>query len=739
MAENAAAEIAALGRVCGIAPEYCDNSGGCHPTSLATITALLSAMGVPWQEPESRRQELARRRLGAWRRFLEPATVLTPASPGKISCHFLTPTPELPHPLHLQAVLNTETGPRLAWQEEFPGPAIAASRAVPGGFRHRLELRLPGELPWGYHDLQLRVEAGNLSESGRTRLIVAPERTYLPDCLAAGRRLWGFNVPLYALKSGRNWGIGDFGDLLAVMDWAAALGAAFVGVNPLHAPPPLPAGHPSPYAPTSRLFYNFLYLDLEKTPEMPHCPEAQALVASSEFQALRARLREGPLVPYAEVFRLKRLVLELCLRAFRDLHGPPEAPRTARGREFAAFLREQDDSLKDFGVFCALAEHFRQGDWRRWPEEFQHSQNGAVADFTRTNENEIQLYQYAQWLAAAQLGEVGEAACRGGLPFSLYQDLALGAAAGGFDTWAYPDQFARGVTIGAPPDAFSPKGQNWGIPPIIPAALRASGYQLFIDTIRANAPKDGMLRLDHVMGFFRLLWIPAGMTPAQGAYVHYPARELLAVLALESRRRRALVIGEDLGTVSPRVRRDLSRLGVFSYRVFYFERSPEGHFLPPEKYPAQAMAAVTTHDLPTLAGFWQGCDLAFKRQADLYPDPHLAATDAAQRQWDRLELVEAVTNRGLLPEDFAPPADPAQPCPPQVREGVLEYLAQSAASLLEVRLEEVFGFTGQQNFPGTSAKEHPNWRRRLPLTLEEMARDPEPGRLAARLNKYRGK
>ncbi|HEY9072811.1 MAG TPA: 4-alpha-glucanotransferase, partial [Desulfobaccales bacterium] len=394
--------------------------------------------------------------------------------------------------------------------------------------------------------------------------------------------------------------------------------------------------------------------------------------------------------------------------------------------------------LEGFGVFCALVEYFRQGDWRRWPEEYRHPKNGAVANFTRQHESEIQLYQYAQWLAASQLQEVGEAARRGGLPFSLYQDLALGAASGGFDTWAYPDQFARDVTIGAPPDAFSPKGQNWGILPIIPAALRESGYQLFIDTIRANAPEDGMLRLDHVMGFFRLLWIPAGMAPAQGAYVHYPARELLAVLALESRRRRTLVIGEDLGTVSPRVRRDLGRLGVFSYRVFYFERDHEGRFLPPEKYPAQAVAAVTTHDLPTLAGFWQGRDLAFKRQADLYPDPHLAATDAAQRQWDRLKLVEAMTNRGLLPENFDPPADPAEPCPTQVREGLLEYLAQSAASLLEVRLEEVFGFTEQQNFPGTSAKEHPNWRRRLPLTLEEMARDPEPARLAQRLNKYRG-
>ena len=359
-----------------------------------------------------------------------------------------------------------------------------------------------------------------------------------------------------------------------------------------------------------------------------------------------------------------------------------------------------------------------------------------MAGFVREHRTETRLYQYAQWLAADQLQQVSEAAHRCGLPFTLYQDLALGADAGGFDTWAYPDLFAKDVAIGAPPDAFSPKGQNWGIPPIIPEALRESGYQLFIDTIRANGPAGGMLRLDHVMGLFRLLWIPAGMAAAQGAYVYYPARELLAVLALESVRRRTLIIGEDLGTVSPRVRRDLDRLGVFSYRVFYFERRLDGGFLPPESYPARAVAAVTTHDLPTLAGFWQGRDLAFRRDANLYADPHQAATDAAQRQQDRLQLVEALQGRGLLPDGVEPRPEPGSPCPPQVREGVLEYLAQSEAALLEVRLEEVFGWADQQNFPGTQ-EEHPNWRRRLPLTLEEMARDPEPVRLAERLNKYR--
>ena len=609
------------------------------------------------------------------------------------------------------------------------------SRAVPGGFRHRLELRIPEELSLGYYELQLRVEAGGQTESGQTRLIVAPERTYLPECLAAGQRLWGFNLPLYALRSANNWGIGDFGDLRAVMAWAASLGAAFVGVNPLHARSALPESDPSPYSPTSRLFYNLLYLDLDEVPELELSPEVQALMASREFQAAKHDLRQGPVVPYDRVFRLKRRALELLFQAFQEHHGLPEAPTTPRGREFAGFIQAKGESLKNLGAFCALTEYFQEGDWRRWPREYQDPGSAAVAEFARKQPREIRLWQYGHWLAATQLREVAETARRRGLPFSLYQDLALGVGAAGFDTWAYPGLFARGVTIGAPPDAFNPRGQNWGIPPIIPQALRESGYQLFIDTIRANGPADGMLRLDHVMGLFRLLWIPAGAEPAAGTYVHYPARELLAVLALESVRRRLLIIGEDLGTVTPRVRRDLGRLGVFSYRVFYFERDREGRFLAPEHYPVQAMAAVTTHDLPTLAGFWQGRDLAFRREAQLYAEPLQAEADVAQRQQDRLKLVEALQNRGLLASP-GPPVEPGSPCPPEVREGVLEYLAQSPAALLEVRLEEVLGLAEQQNFPGT-LREHPNWRCRIPPTLEEMAQDPEPVKLAERLNKYR--
>ncbi len=739
MPENpAASEIAALGRLCGIAPEYCDNFGVRHRTSLATYQALLSALGVPWQEPEARRQELARRRLGPWSRFLEPVQIMAPAAPGKITFYLLTPSADLPSSLAIQVEVEADSGQRFAWQEELKDPAARGSRAVPGGLRHRLELLLPEALELGYYDLNLRVQAGGRVESGRSRLIIAPEKTYLPDCLAGGRRLWGLNLPLYALKSRRNWGIGDAGDLRAVTDWAASLGAAFVGVNPLHAPPPLPTADPSPYSPTSRLFYNFLYLDLEQVPEMALCREAQDLLASPEFQAGLARLREGPLVPYAQVFQEKLRVLKLLFHAFWEHHGPPEAPLSPRGRVFAEFLVEKGDSLERFGEFGALSDLLQDRDWRRWPEKYRHPGSAAVADFARQHQRDVRCYQYAQWLMASRLQQVGQAARNRGLPFALYQDLALGADAGSFDTWAYQDLYARGIAVGAPPDAFSPQGQNWGIPPLIPERLRESGYRLFIDTIRANSPADGMLRLDHAMGLFRLLCIPSGMSAAQGAYLHYRVRELLAVLALESVRRRTLIIGEDLGTVPPYVRRELGRFGVFSYRVFYFERDRDGLFLAPENYQPLALAAVTTHDLPTLAGFWRGRDLAFRREAQLYAEPHQAEADMAARQQDRVKLQEALQNRGLLPEKFGLPADPAASCPPVVRQGVLEYLAQSRAALMEVRLEEVFGFPEQQNFPGTN-NEHPNWRRRLPLSLEEMIQDLEAVNLAERLNKYRSR
>ena len=735
---NPAAKIAALGRLCGIASEYWDNFGHRHRTSQSTFQALLTAMGVPWEDPAALDRELAQRRLKPYDRLLAPTLVVSQSvRPRRVLVFPRTPTPRLPRRLEIEWEITDEAGRQQTWETAVQPPAHPVSRRAPEGFRTRLELPLPARLDPGYYDLGIKVSTDQGEETGRARLIVAPDQAYLPKWLAAGQRLWGFNVPLYALRSAGNWGMGDFGDLLALTDWAGSLGASFVGVNPLHAPAPRVKGVPSPYSPSSRLFLSFLYLDLESVPELAACPEAQAFLASPEFRRQKARFRREPLVPYPGVFRLKRRVLEMLYRTFLDLHGSPEAPRTPRGQEFARYLAVKGDSLANFGLYQALADFLQQTDWRRWPRDYQSPASPAVTDFRRQHGPEIHLHQYGQWLAVTQLQRVCARARRQELPLTLYQDLALAADPGGFDTWAHQGLFALGAEIGAPADAFNPRGQCWGIPPLIPWRLRDSSHQFFIDILRANAPPDGMLRLDHVMGLFRLFWIPRGQPASQGAYVNYPARELLAILCLESIRRRSLIIGEDLGTVPPAIRRDLGKRGIFSYRVFYFERDSEGSFRAPADYPRRAMAAVTTHDLPTLSGFWQGRDVELKRSLNLYPSPQAADADAATRQQDRRRMVAAVEDLNLLPPGSCGD-QPSESCPEDLKGAVLEYLAQSEAALLEVRLEEVFNLPEQQNLPGTR-REHPNWNFKLPLSLEQMRQDPGPARLAARLNRYRGR
>lgn len=732
-------KIAALGSLCGITSQYWDNFGRRHRTSQATYQDLLSAMGVGWEDPAGLEQEIARRRLGPWGAMLEPVQLIKPApdQPGA-TVRLWSPEPEPPAAVDVWGEMVSESGERYRWERRLKVAGRRKSQAVPGGYRVAVRLPLPANLELGYYDLTLKVQSGGREESGRTKLIAAPPQAYAPAWLMEGRRAWGFNLPLYALRSRANWGVGDFADLMDLIRWAGPLGAAFVGVNPLHAAGGRATADPSPYSPTSRIFLNVLYLSLEAAPEMAACRKAQDLLASPEFQAAKARLAASSLVSYQEVYRLKHRVQKLLYETFCEAHGGPEAPpHSARGQEFARFVAAGGESLARFGQFSALADQLQQGDWRRWPESYQHPESPAVAEFAREHANEVRFYQYGQWLAATQLGQVCQEAQKQGLPFTLYEDLALGASPGGFDIWAHQELFARGPSIGAPPDAFNPRGQNWGLPPLIPERLRASGYQLFIDTLRANLQPGGMLRMDHVMGLFRLLWIPRGVEAARGAYVTYPARELLAILALESVRRRALIIGEDLGTVPPRIRRELGKSGIFSYRVFYFERDCNRHFLAPEAYPARAMATITTHDLPTLTGFWQGHDLALKRTLNLYPEASLAEADAAARELDRRFLLEDLEHRGLRPEGATCESMAGDFCPLELREAILDYLAQSEAGLMEVRLEEIFGVPEQQNLPGTS-QEHPNWQVKLPLTLDQMEQSSELARLAARLNKARG-
>lgn len=728
-----AAEIAALSRWCGITPEYWDNFGVRRRTSRATQEALLAAMGIPCGSPaeiRAFREERLRRQA---ERLLPSMTIITPGKGQGLAINLRLPQSEFPARLEVEGKCIDETGALRAWQPH-PGQLLLQDmQGTAAGTHFRLSLPIPKDLTEGYYRLALRIKGAGREQTGETLLAVCPRQAWMPEVLARGGRLWGLNLPLYAIRSRHNWGIGDFGDVRAATAWAGEMDAAFVGINPLHAPQGGDDADPSPYSPTSRLFLNFLYINLEDIPEMRVSPEAQTLWASPDFQAHLTRLRNAPLVAYPELRRLKRNFLEILFAAFLQEHGAPEAPLTPRGQDFARFVAQGGPALDKFSLYQALSDHQGDKDWRRWPEKFQRPDTPAVAAFAPAHRHEVNFHKYVQWLAAGQRQAVWEEAHRAGLPFTLYQDLALGAAAGGFETWGYPGLFALGAAMGAPPDAFNLKGQDWGLPPLIPRKLEESGYRLFLDTLRANLPPGGIIRLDHVMGLFRLFWVPEGKEPREGAYVRYPARDLLGLLTLESHRRRTLVIGEDLGTVAPAIRRDLGRARIFSYRVFYFERTGEHRFKTPEDYPRQAIACVTTHDLPTLAGYWEGRDLEFKRRLHLYPTPQAAEQDAATRQEDRLILVQSLKEAGLLPPDYSPSLPV---CPEEVRQAVLAYLGKSRAALVEVRLEDILGLTAQQNFPGTT-DQHPNWRQKIFQTLEELGQNPEVIKMAAILRQAR--
>ena len=731
--KKTAADIAALSRFCGIISEYQDNYGVRRRTSRATQEALLMVMGVPCGTPGEIQKSLEQHQRRLTDQLLAPVTVATPGKGHHLLMNLWGPRPEVPSSMEIEGELLDENGGKHRWLPEASRVRFIGAQEVVDGYRLGLSLSLPIRLAQGYYDLALRVKSSGREETAATLLVVSPGKAYLPPLLAQSARHWGLNLPLYALRSRHNWGIGDFADLRQATAWAGELGAAFVGVNPLHAPQPGSNADPSPYAPASRLFLNFLYINPESVPELQEAPEVQALLARPDVQAHLARLRTTSLVAYPEVRRLKRQILALLFTAFSTRHGLPDAPRTPRGQAFSRFVAQAGEPLKKFSLYQALAEYQQEKDWRRWPENFHRPDTPMVAAFAQEHTRALLFYQYVQWLATEQRQEVWKEARRAGLPFTLYQDLALGSAPGGFETWGYPGLFARGAAMGAPPDDFNPRGQNWNLPPLIPINLEESGYRLFIDTLRANLPPGGILRMDHVMGLFRLYWIPQGM--GAGAYVRYPAQDFLGLLTLESHRRRTLVIGEDLGTVAPIIRQKLAQARIFSYRVFFFERERGNRFKSPGNYPRQAIATATTHDLPTLAGYWEGRDLDLKESLHLYPSPQMAKEDAASREQDRRLLVEALAQEGLVPPNYSP--TPHQ-CPQDLPQGVLAYLGRSRAALLEVRLEDILGLTTQQNLPGTT-DHHPNWRQKIPPTLEEMRHNPEVRSLVALLHQTRRK
>jgi 4-alpha-glucanotransferase len=721
---NGCRELDHLADLAGIEPFYWDIWGNGHEVSPETKRAILTSLGFAVQQHAAVEASVTALEAEPWRRSLPPVLVLREAEVAEVP--LVLPAAEVDR--ETEWTLIEEGGScRKGRFRPADAPQIGA-RQLEGIQLERRAIELPLAVPPGYHTLELA-----LADAAATlKLIVTPPRCYLPRQLSEGGRRWGIAAQLYALRSPQNWGIGDLSDLADLLEVAGKLGASTLAINPLHALFSADPERVSPYTPSSRLQLNSLYLDVVAIPDFAECESARDLVGSDAFGARLAAVRACELVDYPEVAALKGKVLKRLYASFLRTHL---VRRTERAAAFRRFQSEGGERLRHFAVFQVLMEFFRYRPWQTWPASYRDSASEEVAMFSWHCADRVGFFQYLQWQADLQLQAAQRRAGLHGMSLGIYRDLAVGIDPDGADAWAEQEVAAQGIRIGAPADPFSPKGQDWGLLPLQPQKLRETAYEHFIATLRANMRAAGALRIDHVMGLRRMFWIPAGAEPVSGAYVRYPCEDLLGILALESQRNRCVVIGEDLGTVPEGFRERMAESGALSYRVFYFEKKGD-RFSSPAEYPELALACASTHDLPTLKGFWERRDLALRKQFGLYPGEEARDEEERNRQHDRLLLLRALAAENLLPPSVKP-EDPEQTLmTPEIAEAVHLYLARSPACLLVVQIEDLLGEVEQTNLPGT-VRERPNWQRRLSLELGEFAANPSVRSLAEALRPIR--
>jgi 4-alpha-glucanotransferase len=660
----------------GVELEYTDTWGRSHVASDETLRGVLAALGVPAsndQELESAGNAWQRDR---WSRAFDHAVVVFEDSDA--------------FPLRIPAErAGSSVKFEFRWENGeiehhwFWLPELAELERISVAGHAFISKRVPlPPLRLGYHDLRVYWMKEPEQESFEdARFIVCPRRAKKVEGRPAGVAL-----SLYGVKSQRNWGCGDFTDLRAVVDVLAPSGAAFIALNPLHAIPNRQPYNTSPYLPLCSLYRNYLYLDVERVPGFSPEDAPQKDIAE---------LRATELVEY-------ELVAAIKLQSLRRVFERFEASEHIGG--FEEFVRHEGTLLHEFAVFCALDEHIHRGNaevwlWKDWPPEYQDPRSPAVSEFARQRRADVRFYKFLQWQVDRQLAEVQEHAISRGMKIGLYHDLALATDSFGADLWMNRQFYARGARVGAPADELAPSGQDWGFPPPNREAHRENGYELFAQTIRKNARHGGALRIDHVMRFFRLFWIPDSLTAAQGAYVKDYAEDLLGILALESVRGGFIVVGEDLGTVEWSVRQKLGEMGILGYRLLWFEKNPDGSFRLPPEYPAQAAVSTTTHDLPTVAGFREGRDIEARRAAGLV-DPAGYEHQWAARREELGRLDDALQRAGFA-------GDP------------LGFILSTPCALAIVNQEDLTGETEQQNLPA-STWQHPNWRRKMKVAVEDL-------------------
>ncbi|MEV7196608.1 4-alpha-glucanotransferase [Streptomyces sp. NPDC093510] len=758
----------------GVATSYSPSPGRTVPAEDAAVIAALAALGVDASTPEAAGAALAAREAELSARLLPPTVVVWADGPLPPSLAGLPPgsrvrveleegggtaewdVPALTGPAGAGAGTGAgasagaaaaaaagaaAAGSPLASSavagSAVAGFAVAASAAAgpDGGPRSDGprsdgpvgEARLPEPLPPGVHRLHVRTPDG---AEAQAHLISAPRRVRTP-----GRRTHGLLVQLYSLLSRHSWGMGDLGDLAELAAWSGrTLGTGFVQVNPLHAavpsPPQGPGGDPSPYRPSSRRFPDPVHLRVEAVPEFAYL-RGEARERAEELCRRAARLREGvldqdELIDRDAVWTLKREALEL-------LHDVPLGP--GRRAAYNAFLAEQGPALEDHATWSALAETHGP-DWHSWPAGLRDPDSPGTARARREAMDRVDFHCRLAWLTDAQLAAAQRAAREAGMDIGLVHDLAVGVHPGGADAWAQQRHFAPRMSVGAPPDAFNARGQDWGLPPWRPDRLAESGYAPYRALLRGLLRNAGALRIDHVMGLFRLWWVPEGREPTGGTYVHYDAEAMLAVLVLEADRADALVIGEDLGTVEPGVRESLREHGVLGTSVLWFERDWEdtGRPLPADAWRADCVATATTHDLPPTAARLSGGHVRLRHDLGLLTRP--LALERAEAAADVREWLGLLSRLGMLPGGAG--------CEEDEIRAVHRFLLATPARMIGVWLPDAVGDRRPQNLPGTW-DQYPNWRLPVadatgqPVTLEELAASPRLHALMAVFRDAEGK
>lgn len=540
---------------------------------------------------------------------------------------------------------------------------------------------LPSSVAVGSYRLEL--EGGNGTTIDSIPLLVTPATAFQ----GSFDRVWVLSVQLYGLSSSRNWGIGDFTDLAALIELSAEWGCAGIGLNPLHALFDDRPRECSPYAPNSRLFLNPLYIDPEQVPGL-----SPAWLAQHREQLDRAR--QGSLIDYAAVAELKVAALR---EAFADFRAGGDAARS----DFEAFRQQRGALLERFACFEVLRRQFGSLPWWQWPEEWRHPEDKRIRDFRNgPRRADVEFVEFVQWCASTQLTSCADLAAKRGMAVGLYLDVAVGVQAGGFDAWNEQGAISRGLSVGAPPDQLNTVGQNWGLAGFNAGGLEARDFAPFREMLRASMRFAGAIRLDHVLGLNRLYLIPSGTSPRDGVYVEMPFEALLGVIAQESMDQNCITIGEDLGTVPDGFRDRLAAWGVWSYKVMMFERGHNGAFIGSSDYAANALVTFNTHDLASFAGWHSHHDLAVKRGLGL---------DPGETEEERTRAVQAfewkLGEEHIAPKDFL---------------GAVEFLARTPSRILAIAIDDLIGLRDQPNIPGT-VDEHPNWQRRLPVALDDLA------------------